>query len=135
MITYFVKESYFKTKDNKRKGFTLIELVAVIAIISVLAAAFIPKISGYIDEAKKVSVLNEAKSVITAYESIAFNSSSLGENPKISAVISNSGSILTEADITKIDTEFTVEDCRNLLNTENFTFTIEDGKATTPIEK
>lgn len=132
MIIYFLDIIQCKFKNNKRKGFTLIELVAVIAIISVLAAAFIPKISGYINEAKKVSVLNEAKSVVTAYESIAFSSSSLNESSTIANVISNSGNLLTNGDITKIDTTFTVAQCRNLLNTEQFTFTIEDGKATVP---
>lgn len=132
MVSYFFYIIVYKFKNNKRKGFTLIELVAVIAIISVLAAAFVPKISGYINEAKKVSVLNEAKSVVTAYESIAFSSSSLSESSTIANVISNSGNLLKNSDITKIDTTFTVSQCRNLLNTEQFTFTIEDGMATSP---
>lgn len=132
MMIYFLDIIHCKFKSNKRKGFTLIELVAVIAIISILAAAFIPKISGYMDEAKKVSVLNEAKNVIAAYESTAFNSSSLDESSTIDTVISKASNLLTSDDITKIDTTFTVAQCRNLLNTEQYTFTIEDGKATVP---
>ena len=44
------------SKKYKRRAFTLIELVVVIAIIAVLAASFTPKLSGYIEEARKVGV-------------------------------------------------------------------------------
>lgn len=118
--------------NKKHKGFTLIELVAVMAIIAVLSAAFVPKISGYMNEAKKVSVLNEAKNVITAYESLVLRSSSLGESSTITNVINNSGGLLQSDDINKIKVDFTVAQCRNLLNTEKYTFNVENGKATEP---
>lgn len=121
-----------RRKNKKHKGFTLIELVAVIAIIAVLSAALVPKISGYMDEAKKVTVLSEAKNVMTAYEAIILKSSSLSESSTIANVISNSGGLLQSADITKIDTSFTVSQCKNLLDTEKYTFKVESGKATTP---
>ena len=55
-----LKSKTIKSK-KKKKGFTLIELVAVLAIIAILSAAFVPKVGNYITEAKKVAVLNEAK--------------------------------------------------------------------------
>ena len=47
--------NFFKIKSNlknKKKGFTLIELVAVMAIIAILSAAFIPRFGNYITQAK-----------------------------------------------------------------------------------
>ena len=64
-------KKFFKLKrKDKNDGFTLVELVAVMAIIAILAAAFIPRFGNYLTEAKKVGILNEAKSIVTAYESV-----------------------------------------------------------------
>ncbi len=44
----------FKKVQN-RKGFTLIELIVVIAILSILAGIAVPKLTGFTDKAKKIS--------------------------------------------------------------------------------
>jgi type IV pilus assembly protein PilA len=49
------------TKVKKKKGFTLIELIIVVAIIAILAALAIPKLMGTQDNAKKKTDIANAK--------------------------------------------------------------------------
>lgn len=53
---------------TKSKGFTLVELIVVIAIIGLLAAVLIPNIVGYIEKAQKSSAEQEAKAVYNVYK-------------------------------------------------------------------
>ncbi|MEG0177878.1 type II secretion system protein, partial [Anaerorhabdus sp.] len=48
--------------NNKRKnGFTLIELIVVIAILAVLGMLLVPQISGYIDASQSATCANNRK--------------------------------------------------------------------------
>ena len=50
----------------KQKGFTLVELIVVLAILAVLAAIMVPSLTGYIDKAKNTQLISIARSVYTA---------------------------------------------------------------------
>ncbi|CAM4230976.1 prepilin-type N-terminal cleavage/methylation domain-containing protein [Erysipelothrix inopinata] len=58
-------------KQNNKKGFTLIELVIVIAILAILALILIPAMSGYIGSANTSKNQADARSLFTAASVVA----------------------------------------------------------------
>lgn len=59
-----------KKKAKKGKGFTLVELLVVVAILAILAAALLPKFLGYTDnarEAQTMADLSTMKSIVEIY--------------------------------------------------------------------
>ena len=53
------------TKKNKRRGFTIVELVIVIAVIAILAAVLIPTYANLVKKANEAKAQAEAKNLIT----------------------------------------------------------------------
>ena len=53
-----------KNKKN-RKGFTIVELVIVIAVIGILATVLVPTFGGVIEDARKSADLQAAKNAYT----------------------------------------------------------------------
>ena len=52
-----------KTIKKNEKGFTLVELVIVVAILAILAALLVPRIMGNVEEAKKSKELANARTI------------------------------------------------------------------------
>ena len=59
-----IKGGFFMT-GNKKRGFTLIELIVVIAIIGVLAAILVPSLIGYVKKSKRRSDISAAHTIYT----------------------------------------------------------------------
>ena len=59
-----------KMKENKKKGFTLVELIVVLVILAILAALLIPALTGYINKAKNKSIVAETRQVVMAAQTI-----------------------------------------------------------------
>ncbi len=58
-----------KTK-GKKKGFTLIELIVVIAILGILAAVLIPRFTGFTEKARATQAMTDAKQFATAMDTL-----------------------------------------------------------------
>ena len=54
-------------KKMNKKGFTIVELVIVIAVIAILAAILIPTFANVVDKANAAKIQSELKSAYTQY--------------------------------------------------------------------
>ena len=111
---------------KKKSAFTLIELIVVIAIIAILAAALTPSFTGYINEAKKVAVINQAKNVVTAYEATKVKSSNTYTLNTTVDTFANGSDLLDEKDVNKLSNT-SIENCYSIVNTEEYDITLMDN--------
>ncbi len=54
-------------KKSNKKGFTIVELVIVIAVIAILAAVLIPTFSNVVENAKKSAAMQNARNAYEEY--------------------------------------------------------------------
>ena len=67
---YNVKHTKFNNDFTKQKGFTIVELVIVIAVIGILAAVLIPTFNSIISKSKESKARQEISNVIKEYTTI-----------------------------------------------------------------
>lgn len=59
-----------KLKENRKKGFTLVELIVVLVILAILAALLVPALTGYIDKAKQKQIIAETRQAVMAAQTL-----------------------------------------------------------------
>lgn len=69
-----------RVKKNKKKGFTLVELMIVVVIMVILAAAATPIFKGYLDRAKQARYLANCRTIYVAAQT-TIQDYSIAEKP------------------------------------------------------
>ena len=70
-------------KRNKKNGFTLVELLAVIVILAIILVIAVPKVMSVIEDSKKATLESTAKMIASAAEKAKVQNTVLGKTEEI----------------------------------------------------
>lgn len=103
-----MKERMNALKTNRKKGFTLVEVIVVLVILAILAALLIPALTGYIDKANEKQITAETRSAVMAAQTIV--DEKYAENPTVTIDDALKAEIKTLAEVEGTINSVTVAD-------------------------
>lgn len=89
-------EAIYNLKHNRKKGFTLVELIVVLVILAILLAILVPSMTGWIKKAKEKQILVNARAGYLAVQTLVSEDYGKTSNYKYIAVDA-SGKITLQA--------------------------------------
>ncbi len=91
-----------QAKKKENKGFSLVELIIVIAIMAILVGGLAPAYLKYVEKSKKSSDVQAIDSVLTAMKTIAMDPEAVLTDNKLEVTLSSDG-LDVNKDTTKAD--------------------------------
>ena len=91
-----------KMKENKKKGFTLVELIVVLVILAILAALLIPALTGYIDIAKEKDIIAETRQTVMAAQTLVDEAYAKEDIKSNNITVGDATATINKADIAKL---------------------------------
>jgi type IV pilus assembly protein PilA len=90
-----------RLKKNRKRGFTLVEVIVVLVILAILAAVAIPALTGYIDDANKKAVISQTRSAVVAAQTLVSNAYGEGtavDNTNVDTIVTTGGILRLSGD-------------------------------------
>lgn len=90
---------FFRAKENKKsnKGFSLVELIVVIAIMAVLVAVLAPQFTKYIDRSRQSNDATTVSGIVTAVQVGIVDSQYKSDSTNYTIVVNENGTQIYEA--------------------------------------
>lgn len=121
-------------KFGSKSGFTLVELIVVIAILGILAGIAVPAYSGYIKKANQATDYTQLDAIKTAavfaYTDKHVNDTNFKDVTKIVVTPATKGSTVTIYAGSDAVTDVSTNDIKPYYNLEEFTFKSNTASAT-----